>query len=190
MARSPKRPTASRKSKPSATSQERKVPHTRPEPAGTAKKARKVRKVFDVPRLVFKLKTHTQPGLKAHKADSGPDARRSSKKRSEIDQREIGLLAYQLWERAGRPGGRDQEFWSEAERQMRAVTGTTPADARLKADVKTGCSAAMPEAESLEAFHDGYQTLVEAPLTRIESRWRQIADSVSRIEKKLERTLA
>ena len=36
---------------------------------------------------------------------------------------EIRDLAYHLWEEAGRPGGRDQEFWLRAEA---GLTGTTP----------------------------------------------------------------
>jgi DUF2934 family protein len=34
-------------------------------------------------------------------------------------QDEIALRAYQLYEKAGRPGGRHVEFWLEAERQLR-----------------------------------------------------------------------
>jgi DUF2934 family protein len=33
--------------------------------------------------------------------------------------RKIRTRAYQLWEQAGRPSGRDWEFWFEAERQIR-----------------------------------------------------------------------
>jgi hypothetical protein len=31
---------------------------------------------------------------------------------------EIQTRAYQLWEEAGRPEGRDQEFWHQAEREL------------------------------------------------------------------------
>jgi hypothetical protein len=34
----------------------------------------------------------------------------------------VSRLAYQLWERAGRPAGRDLEFWLSAEQQLRAAT--------------------------------------------------------------------
>ena len=37
-----------------------------------------------------------------------------------IDDKETGLLAYQLWEQAGRPSGKDQYFWFEAEKQLHA----------------------------------------------------------------------
>ena len=33
---------------------------------------------------------------------------------------EIAARAYDLWQAQGRPGGREQENWSEAERQLRA----------------------------------------------------------------------
>lgn len=37
---------------------------------------------------------------------------------------EIECLAYKLWEKAGQPKGRDQEFYLEAERQLeQQVTG-------------------------------------------------------------------
>lgn len=38
----------------------------------------------------------------------------------------IAACAYQLWEKAGRPIGRDQEFWYEAERQLRADASASP----------------------------------------------------------------
>jgi hypothetical protein len=34
-------------------------------------------------------------------------------------QKEIERRAYQLWERAGQPKGKDQEFYFEAERQLK-----------------------------------------------------------------------
>ncbi len=30
-------------------------------------------------------------------------------------------MAYEVWEKAGRPHGRDREFWFEAERQLQAA---------------------------------------------------------------------
>jgi Protein of unknown function (DUF2934) len=32
---------------------------------------------------------------------------------------DIRKKAHELWEAAGRPDGRDQEFWQEAERQLK-----------------------------------------------------------------------
>jgi len=54
------------------------------------------------------------------------------------DGRKIESLAYSLWERAGRPLGRDVEFWLEAERQINAtarpaVTRPAPAQTRSAA---------------------------------------------------------
>jgi hypothetical protein len=39
----------------------------------------------------------------------------------------IAKLAYQLSEQAGHPAGRDQEFWYEAERLLRAAASASPA---------------------------------------------------------------
>lgn len=35
-----------------------------------------------------------------------------------IDQEKIRDRAFQLWDRAGQPEGREQEFWYQAEREM------------------------------------------------------------------------
>lgn len=34
-------------------------------------------------------------------------------------QEQISRVAYQLWEEAGRPHGRSETFWSQAERKLR-----------------------------------------------------------------------
>jgi hypothetical protein len=35
-----------------------------------------------------------------------------------FDQEKIRDRAYQLWDRAGQPDGREQEFWYDAEREL------------------------------------------------------------------------
>jgi hypothetical protein len=40
-----------------------------------------------------------------------------------IEENEIANRAYRLWEQAGRPSGRDLEFWIQAEAQVRAAAG-------------------------------------------------------------------
>lgn len=35
-----------------------------------------------------------------------------------MDQEKIRDRAYQLWDRAGQPEGREQEFWFDAEREL------------------------------------------------------------------------
>lgn len=57
-----------------------------------------------------------------------------------MDEASIGRLAYQLWENAGRPAGRDLEFWLAAEAEVRA---SAPATASTNAKV----SAALPPKE-------------------------------------------
>ncbi|MGH7971832.1 MAG: DUF2934 domain-containing protein [Limisphaerales bacterium] len=42
------------------------------------------------------------------------------------DKKEIGLLAYQLWEKAGQPSGKDLDFWLEAEKQLRNAVQPIP----------------------------------------------------------------
>ncbi|WP_159838880.1 DUF2934 domain-containing protein [Burkholderia sp. 8Y] len=57
---------------------------------------------------------------------------------SPIPEDHIRMLAHLLWEEAGRPEGRSDEFWEEAQRQLasepgmgtatrREPTGNTPA---------------------------------------------------------------
>lgn len=38
----------------------------------------------------------------------------------------IAARAYHLWVEAGRPEGRDQDYWFTAERDMRALPGAPP----------------------------------------------------------------
>ncbi len=38
------------------------------------------------------------------------------------EQASVSRVAYQLWENAGRPSGRDLEFWLAAEAQVRGAT--------------------------------------------------------------------
>jgi hypothetical protein len=43
---------------------------------------------------------------------------------------QIRQRAYELWEAAGRPGGREQEFWHEAERELQNSDPGDNADER------------------------------------------------------------
>lgn len=45
---------------------------------------------------------------------------------AQLDKKEVGLLAYQLWEKAGRPSGKDLDFWLEAEKQLRNAAQPIP----------------------------------------------------------------
>jgi hypothetical protein len=53
-----------------------------------------------------------------------------------MTQQDIGARAYELWEKEGRPDGRDLAHWLEAERflqqQMRAPAAAPRRDARQK----------------------------------------------------------
>ena len=39
---------------------------------------------------------------------------------------QIAALAYQLWEKGGREAGRDQEYWFQAENQLKAASQPVP----------------------------------------------------------------
>jgi hypothetical protein len=41
-----------------------------------------------------------------------------------IKDNEVADRAYRLWEQAGKPHGRDLEFWIQAEGEARAAAGT------------------------------------------------------------------
>ena len=43
------------------------------------------------------------------------------------DEATVSRLAYELWENAGRPSGRDLEFWLSAEAQLRGRRHHAPA---------------------------------------------------------------
>ena len=46
---------------------------------------------------------------------------------AKINESEIGMLAYQMWEKAGSPHGQDWQFWFEAEAKLRAIAKAAPA---------------------------------------------------------------
>ncbi len=41
-----------------------------------------------------------------------------------LSEKEIECLAYELWEAAGQPKGRDKEFYLEAERKLKQQPGS------------------------------------------------------------------
>lgn len=51
-------------------------------------------------------------------------------------------LAFRLWEQAGSPAGREEEFWLLAERQIRNVSQTRPAAAVPSAVLPTAAAEA------------------------------------------------
>jgi uncharacterized protein HemY len=44
---------------------------------------------------------------------------------NDIDEEFVHQRAYQIWERAGRPEGRDQEHWEQARREIEAENKKT-----------------------------------------------------------------
>lgn len=49
-------------------------------------------------------------------------AKRAAAPRQEITTEAIAALAYTLWEKDGRPNGRDTEYWFQAESQLKQET--------------------------------------------------------------------
>ncbi len=49
----------------------------------------------------------------------GPCFIRGDEKLSEPTEQDIRERAHRLWEQAGRPEGRDDEFWNAAEQELR-----------------------------------------------------------------------
>ncbi|MBR0869010.1 DUF2934 domain-containing protein [Bradyrhizobium tropiciagri] len=50
---------------------------------------------------------------------------------------EVRQRAHALWELAGRPEGREQEFWHEAERELKSKASSSD-DPSINADEKSG----------------------------------------------------
>ncbi len=48
-----------------------------------------------------------------------------------VNTDQISRLAYDLWEKAGRPGGRDTEFWLEAEKLLRTASAAASETTRV-----------------------------------------------------------
>lgn len=67
---------------------------------------------------------------------------------------QIAALAYKLWEKGGRLPARDQEYWFEAEKQLKASVGTSPviaSDPGAKPPVQTR----SPESNHLRRAGNG-----------------------------------
>ncbi|WP_338720853.1 DUF2934 domain-containing protein [Devosia sp. XK-2] len=52
-----------------------------------------------------------------------------------IDQEKIRDRAYQLWDRAGQPDGREQEFWYDAERELAEEDAVDTSEEAAKLDM-------------------------------------------------------
>ena len=61
-----------------------------------------------------------------------------------VEESEIGAVAYQMWEEAGHPAGRDFQFWLDAEAHLRAVA---------KAASATPVALLSPAASNNNAVH-------------------------------------
>ena len=48
----------------------------------------------------------------------------------DLSDEHVRVLAYELWERAGRPDGQDLEYWLEAERRLDRRGESSESDSR------------------------------------------------------------
>ena len=60
------------------------------------------------------------------------------------NQQDIAFRSYQIWEREGRPHGRDQEHWYRAERELTAEQAKPKAKTQAKAKAKTVADQTAP----------------------------------------------
>jgi hypothetical protein len=60
-----------------------------------------------------------------HLACTNREARKQ-KHMAEPNEDEIRTYAHQLWEKAGRPEGRDKEFWELAQQELRNQNKSSP----------------------------------------------------------------
>ena len=68
----------------------------------------------------MKTKSDTaRPGFKPNRTANTPNSQVLSRAR-DVTHEEISARAQALWEQQGRPHGRDEEIWLEAERQLGA----------------------------------------------------------------------
>ena len=60
---------------------------------------------------------------------AAPKAKRGAVNKPDMpppSHEQIGRVAYQLWEEAGRPHGQSEAFWSRAERELRGLGPQPP----------------------------------------------------------------
>lgn len=59
------------------------------------------------------------PASSPHPPKDGAASHEQEMQLSEPSEQEIRERAHQLWERAGKPEGREEEFWHAAEQELR-----------------------------------------------------------------------
>jgi Protein of unknown function (DUF2934) len=62
------------------------------------------------------------------------------KQTAESNHGEIALLASQIWEREGKPSGRDEEIWLQAEAQLFAVRKSDAESAKVAESKRSAAS--------------------------------------------------
>ena len=72
----------------------------------------------------------------------------ASEQSGPVDHDQVALAAYLAWEKAGRPPGRDQEFWHDAETRARAAAASAKARAAARPKPRIVKPKALPKAEA------------------------------------------
>jgi hypothetical protein len=66
--------------------------------------------------------TKVRPAPRSKTAPPAAPSKASVAPRQEVTTEVIAARAYTLWEQAGRPAGRDMEYWLQAESQLKQDT--------------------------------------------------------------------
>ena len=79
--------------------------------------------------------------------------------KTQLDQNTVALRAYHIWEKEGRPGGRDLEFWTRAQAEILEEHRLAEAPAAMPTPKRP----ASPRAKKQWASPDGNRKTAFAP---------------------------
>ncbi len=81
--------------------------------------------------------------------------------RSGVNRDQVAQRAYQLWEAAGRPAGRDLEYWLQAESEIHSASHSHSPKAAVSGNgpKRESAGEAAPSAQSREAENPGHKAV-------------------------------
>lgn len=82
----------------------------------------------------------------------------------EKDERKIRQRAYEMWDRDGRPDGRSEDYWLQAERELAGSDPTAAGSSQSEAAVPT--QAAPQSKKAANGAASGAKPPVQAPRKR------------------------
>ena len=83
-----------------------------------------------------------EPVLRFGVAAMAPTAPRGAERLAMDTDDEIGRRAYAIWEREGRPHGREREHWNQAEKELQAERQGDPAGV-IGAELRRWCEVVL-----------------------------------------------